>query len=173
MIPLMVVSALSYSVAVRFSSAKDRKAKPKPSADRRVLEKLHILRLLESDYDALNSSMSIQEFIPILERSVHNTFPVLDENGELVGILAFSKVKDWIFRKEYAEIMTIGKLMRSPAAIINAEEDSMSLILEKFDSTKAFRLPVVGEGNKYLGFITKGLILSEYRKEILSDFSAS
>jgi CIC family chloride channel protein len=97
----------------------------------------------------------------------------LDENGELVGILAFSKVKDWIFRKEYAEIMTIGKLMRSPAAIINAEEDSMSLILEKFDSTKAFRLPVVGEGNKYLGFITKGLILSEYRKEILSDSSAS
>jgi CIC family chloride channel protein len=173
MIPLMVVSALSYSVAVRFSSAKVRKAKPKPSADKRVLEKLHILRLMESDYDPLKSSMSIHQFIPILERSVHNTFPVLGENGELLGILAFSKVKDWVFRKEYAEIMTIGQLMRPPAAIIQAEEDSMSLILEKFDSTKAFRLPVVGEGNKYLGFITKGLILSEYRKEILSDSSAS
>ena len=170
MIPLMVVSALSYSVAVRFAPGKGRKrAIPRRSdADRQVLEKLHIHRLMETDYDDLQPGMLIREFIPVLERSAHNTFPVLGPQGELLGIVAFSKVKDWVFRTEYNGIINMGKLMRAPAAIIQLESDSPASILEKFEQTKAFRLPVVNEEGKYLGFITKGAILSEYRKELLS-----
>jgi CIC family chloride channel protein len=169
MIPLMLVSALSYSVAVRFGPGKKGRSAPRRSEDdRQVLDKLHIHRLMETDYDTLHPAMSIREFIPVLERSAHNTFPVLGSNGELLGIVAFSKVKDWIFRSEYAGIITMGKLMKAPAALIQLETDSSAGILEKFDQTKAFRLPVVGEGNRYLGFITKGGILSEYRKEMLS-----
>ncbi len=171
MIPLMVVSALSYSVAVRFAPGKGKRGRlgpRRPDADRQVLEKLHIHRLMESDYDTLHPEMSIREFIPVLERSAHNTFPVVGNQEELLGIVAFSKVKDWVFRAEYAGIITMGKLMRPPAAIIQLESDSSASILEKFDQTKAFRLPVVGEGKRYLGFITKGAILSEYRKELLS-----
>jgi CIC family chloride channel protein len=169
MIPLMLVSALSYSVAVRFGPGKKVRSGPRRShEDRQVLEKLHIHRLMETDYDALHSAMSIREFIPVLERSAHNTFPVLGSSGELLGIVAFSKVKDWIFRSEYAGIITMGKLMKPPLAVILLESDSSASILEKFEQTKAFRLPVVGEGNRYLGFITKGGLLSEYRKEMLS-----
>jgi CIC family chloride channel protein len=169
MIPLMLVSALSYSVAVRFGPGKKVRSGPRRShEDRQVLEKLHIHRLMETDYDALHPVMNIRDFIPVLERSAHNTFPVLGSSGELLGIVAFSKVKDWVFRSEYAGIITMGKLMKPPLAVILLESDSSASILEKFDQTRAFRLPVVGEGNRYLGFITKGGLLSEYRKEMLS-----
>jgi CIC family chloride channel protein len=164
----MMVSAISYSVAVRFGPKKLRKKAVRPDADKEVLQKLHIHRLMETDYDALNPEMSMKEFIPILERSAHNTFPVLGKNGELLGIVAFSKIKDWVFRPEYAGLVSIGKLMRPPAERIYLESDDSAAILEKFDRTRAFRLPVVGSGNRYMGFITKGGILSEYRKELLT-----
>lgn len=171
MIPLMIVSAISYSIAVRFGPAKKNKERrpEKTSQDRKVLEKLHIHRLLEIDYDTLRPNMTIAEFIPVLERSAHNTFPVLGSGGELVGILAFSQAKDWIFRSEYAGIITMGKLMKPPKALIHLESDEPASILDKFEQTKAYRLPVVDDNNRYLGFITKGAILSEYRKEWLSE----
>jgi CIC family chloride channel protein len=167
MIPLMLVSALSYSVAVRFSPVKIRKMAPRPDADQEVLQHLPVHRLMETDYDVLTPEMTIQEFIPVLERSAHNTFPVTSHSGELVGILAFSKVKDWVFRTEFAEKLSIGKLMQNPAERIFMETDSSEEIFEKFDRTRAFRLPVVGKNNQYMGFITKGALLSEYRKELL------
>ena len=167
MIPLMLVSALSYSVSVRFSPGKARKMAPRPDADREVFQKLHIQRLMETDYDSLTPEMSVQEFIPVLERSAHNTFPVTGRSGELLGILVFSKVKDWVFRPEYAGKLSVGKLMQAPAERIFLESDSNAEIFEKFDRTRAFRLPVVGKDNRYLGFITKGALLSEYRKELL------
>lgn len=167
MIPLMLVSALSYSVAVRFSPVKIRKMAPRPDADQEVLQHLPVHRLMETDYDVLRPEMTIQEFIPVLERSAHNTFPVTSHSGELVGILAFSKVKDWVFRTEFAEKLSIGKLMQNPAERIFMETDSSEEIFEKFDRTRAFRLPVVGKNNQYMGFITKGALLSEYRKELL------
>jgi CIC family chloride channel protein len=167
MIPLMLVSALSYSVAVRFSPRKTHKTAPRPDADQEVLQVLHIHRLMETDYDAVSPDMSLTEFIPVLERSAHNTFPVVGKQGELVGIITFTKVKEWIFRQEYAGSINISKLMKTPAEYIFLETDSSANILEKFDRTKAYRLPVVGNQKRYLGFITKGTILSEYRKEIL------
>jgi CIC family chloride channel protein len=171
MIPLMIVSALSYSVAVRFGPGrvnKERNSPARSSEDRQLLEKLHIHRLMESDYDTLRPNMTIAEFIPVLERSAHNTFPVIGSDGELLGILAFSQAKDWIFRSEYAGIITMGKLMKPPKALIHMESDGPASILDKFEQTKAFRLPVIDENKRYLGFITKGAILSEYRKEWLS-----
>lgn len=167
MIPLMLVSALSYSVAVRFSPRKARKSAPRPDADQEVLQVLHIHRLMETDYDTVRPEMSLKEFIPVLERSAHNTFPVVGPQEELLGIITFTKVKEWIFRQEYAGSISIGKLMKPPAERIFLETDTSASILEKFDRTKAFRLPVVGNHERYLGFITKGTLLTEYRKEIL------
>ena len=62
----------------------------------------------------------------------------------------------------------MGKLMKPPKALIHLESDDPASILDKFEQTKAFRLPVIDENKRYLGFITKGAILSEYRKEWLS-----
>ena len=57
---------------------------------------------------------------------------------------------------------------RKPGRFERLESDDPASILDKFEQTKAFRLPVIDENKRYLGFITKGAILSEYRKEWLS-----
>jgi CIC family chloride channel protein len=50
------------------------------------------------------------------------------------------------------------------------DTDSMELVMEKFDETQAWNLPVVdGEGH-YLGFVSKSKIFNVYR-DVLVQFS--
>lgn len=49
--------------------------------------------------------------------------------------------------------------------------DSMEEVMDKFDKTGSWNLPVVDEDNKYIGFVSKSRILSTYR-QVMVDFSA-
>ena len=51
--------------------------------------------------------------------------------------------------------------MSAPIAIIDSE-DSMEVVIEKFEKSKAWNLPVVKEG-KYIGFVSKSRIYEAYR----------
>jgi len=171
MIPLMLVSALSYSVVRRFEPVSIelrhiRKAqKPVGADDLNILGRLTINRMIESDYNVIPSQMTVREFIPILQMSPHNTFPVVSVEDELLGIVVFSKVKELVLKESIGEPLKMFQIMSKPAAIIQVE-DSIPTILDKFEQTKAFRLPVI-EAGKYVGFISKSTLLSEYRKEII------
>jgi CIC family chloride channel protein len=59
--------------------------------------------------------------------------------------------------------------MVAPLARINIE-DSMEVVMKKFDDTKAWNLPVVDSDGKYIGFLSKSRILNSYR-QMLVDFS--
>jgi len=173
MIPLMLVSAISYSVVRRFVpiSIELRNIKSTIKAagldDYKILGRLKINPLIENDYNLLLPDLTIEAFIPVLQLSAHNTFPVVGGEGELLGLVVFSNVKELIFRKSGSEKITMFQIMTKPKAVIDIR-DSFSEIIDKFERTQSYRLPVT-EGQKFVGFITKSSLLSEYRKEVLSD----
>jgi CIC family chloride channel protein len=113
--------------------------------------------------------MTIREFLPVLQTSTHNTFPVVSLEGKFMGLVVFSNVKELVLQDSVRDKVTMFQIMSKPSGIIQ-HQDSVSDILEKFDRTSAFRLPVL-EGERYIGFITKGTLLGEYRKEILKGSS--
>ena len=45
--------------------------------------------------------------------------------------------------------------------------DDMTLVIEKFEETGAWNLPVV-DNNHYIGFISKSKLFSSYRGELIS-----
>ncbi len=173
MIPLMLVSATSYSVVRRFEpiNIELRKirifGKRREQEDQKILSRLQINRMMETDYNPIPPEMSIEEFVKILAVSAHNTFPVVGNEGEFLGLVVFSKVKELVFNPPEGENLNMFQIMSKPKAIIQVDESPQSLI-EKFERTMSFRLPVL-DGKRYLGFITKGVLLGEYRKEILGD----
>ena len=173
MIPLMLVSATSYSVVRRFEpiNIELRKirifGKRREQEDQKILSRLQINRMMETDYHPIPPEMSIEEFVKILAVSAHNTFPVVGNEGEFLGLVVFSKVKELVFNPPVGENLNMFQIMSKPKAIIQVDESPQSLI-EKFERTMSFRLPVL-DGKRYLGFITKGVLLGEYRKEILGD----
>jgi CIC family chloride channel protein len=173
MIPLMLVSALSYTVVRRFEPInielkKIRTfGKEKESEDQKILSRLQINRMMETDYNPIPPEMSIEEFVKVLAVSSHNTFPVVGKEGEFLGIVVFSKVKELVLNPPKGEVLNMFQIMSKPKATIQVDENPKSII-EKFERTLSFRLPVL-DGKRYLGFITKGILLGEYRKEILGE----
>jgi CIC family chloride channel protein len=58
--------------------------------------------------------------------------------------------------------------MNTPLATASLNE-SMEEIVEKFQNTQHYNIPVIGEG-KYLGFVSRAAVLTKYRK-LLKHFS--
>ena len=56
--------------------------------------------------------------------------------------------------------------MKKPAAVLLQGQD-MHSVMEKFDTTQSWYLPVLNKEKKFLGFISKTKVFSKYR-EILS-----
>ena len=96
-------------------------------------------------------------------------FPVVDVNGELLGIVVLDDIRNIMFRQDYTIVSRWKKFMISPPARINVT-DSMEEVMKKFDDTKAWNLPVINEEGKYKGFVSKSKIFNSYR-QVLVDFS--
>jgi CIC family chloride channel protein len=61
--------------------------------------------------------------------------------------------------------MRVHDFMEQPAAVVLLDE-SMESVMEKFDRTGAWRLPVVDSDMVYVGFMSKSRIMSAYRAEL-------
>ena len=56
--------------------------------------------------------------------------------------------------------------MKKPPAVLQ-EKENMHSVMEKFDLTRSWFLPVLNQENNFIGFISKTKIFYKYR-EILS-----
>ena len=59
--------------------------------------------------------------------------------------------------------------MKQPEALLSVN-DAMDVVVNVFDRTKAWTLPVVDADGIFVGFIRKSTILTVYR-QVLADFS--
>ncbi|WP_333854449.1 CBS domain-containing protein [Epilithonimonas sp.] len=78
------------------------------------------------------------------------------------GILDLDDVRPYLFNKE-TESLSLRKLMKAPPAIINPENKTQE-ILQIFDDTGYWNLPVVDGNKHFIGFISKSAILIGYRQ---------
>jgi CIC family chloride channel protein len=70
-------------------------------------------------------------------------------------------------RDKYDELY-VHELM-TPAPEFIYFTDTMEKVMQKFDQSGAWNLPVVSEDSKYIGFVSKSKLFSAYRK-LLRDF---
>jgi len=172
MIPLMIVSALSLAVAKHFEplsmEAKKLTERLKHSIANRdhfLLSKIELDKFIETDFIPLHESDKLQSLINAISISRRNTFPVLNQKQELVGIIHLDHVRATIFQAELYETVYIKDLMVTPSAVI-APQESLHDVLKKFDDAHQWNLPVI-ENNRYVGFVSKSSILSRYREELM------
>jgi chloride channel protein, CIC family len=172
MIPLMIVSALSMTVVKYFApqsmEAIKLSAKLNVSVDSRdtfILSKLDLAELIETNFSTIREDDNLKSLIKIISTSSRNTYPVINEKRELVGLILLDNIRGIIFTAEKPEEMPVVKLMNPPAAVIRVNEN-LHEVLKKFDETNLWNLPVV-HNNQYMGFVSKSSVLTKYRAELL------
>lgn len=168
-LPLLIVSALAYFTiqcftpysiyTMRLAKAGDLVTHEK---DKAVLTLLKIDNVIERDFKEVHPEMSLKEMIGVISISNRNLFPVTDNEGYLKGIVLLDDIRNIMFRTDLYPKMHVSRFMASVPAVIDVTM-TMDKVMEIFDKTNAWNLPVVSEG-KYVGFVSKSKIFNSYRR---------
>ncbi|MBQ4394214.1 MAG: chloride channel protein [Paludibacteraceae bacterium] len=174
--PLMIVSVISYLTIMLFephSLYAMRLAQKGEllthNKDRNVLTLLKMDSVLETDFIVIFPEMTLGELVKVISESKRNIFPVIDHEGHLKGILLLDEVRNIMFQPRLYKRFTVGQLMTSPAAVLSFDQP-MEKVMEVFEDTGAWNLPVVDGDRRYLGFVSKSKIFNSYR-HVLVHFS--
>ena len=101
-------------------------------------------------------------------KSSRNIFPVINEkDGTLLGIILLDDIRSIMFNQALYNEVIANDVMHTPPEIIELEKDKMTDIMDKFQNSGAWNLPVLKNG-KYIGFITKSKLLTAYRRKLIN-----
>ena len=176
LMPLMIVAVVAYLTIMLFephSLYAMRLAQKGEllthNKDRSVLTLLKMDNVLETDLRTVSPEMTLGQLVKVIADSKRNIFPVVDAKGELQGILLLDEVRNIMFQPRLYNRFTVAQLMNYPQVVIR-HDMPMEKVMEIFEDTGAWNLPVVDENKKYLGFVSKSKIFNSYR-HVLVHFS--
>ncbi len=171
-LPIMIVSTLSYlftksitPFSIYTLSLAKRGDLITNNKDKAILTLMKLDSVIESDFIPVYQTMRLGDLVDVFKRSSRNLFPVLDNDGKLVGVLTLDDFKQMLFDTSLHKKITVRDLMLAPPAIIEKDEN-MDRVMQKFQSTGAWNLPVVDD-DKYIGFISKSKLFSAYRRKLI------
>ncbi len=171
-IPLIIASTISYITIMYFephSIYTKRLAKRGElithNKDQAALTLMRLDREVERDLITVDPDNTLRELVHSISQSKRNIFPVVDENNELLGIVLLDNIRDIMFNNEIYDETFVRDLMTAPPDIIEYNE-SMDIVMNKFEETGAWNLPVIKDG-KYEGFLSKSKIYTAYRKVLV------
>lgn len=168
-LPLLIVSAISYGTIKFFEPysiytmrlAHEGKLITHHK-DKAVLTLLKIDNVIETDFVSVRPEMNLKEMVNAISRSSRNLFPVIDANGKLLGVVLLDEIRNIMFRPDLYKRMYVNQFMTLPPAVVDVGQ-SMERVMNAFDDTGAWNLPVVDNG-KYVGFVSKSKIFNSYRR---------
>lgn len=175
---LMIVSTVSYLTIILFEkhSLYAMRLAQKGELlthdkDKAVLTLMKMENVIETDLQTLYPEMTLGELVKIISKSKRNIFPVVDSTTNvLLGIVLLDEVRNIMFRPELYNRFNVKKLMISPPATIN-QDLLMEKVMQIFEDTGAWNLPVVDDKKRYVGYVSKSKIFSSYR-HVLVHFSS-
>lgn len=170
-IPLIVTATVSYIVTrsiepdtVYTKRLAQQKELITHNKDQAVLTLMRIDKLIETDFAPVAKDASLGDLVKVISVSNRNVFPVTDAENVFYGVVILDKVRGIMFQPELYDKVHISDLMFMPPVLISPDE-SMDEIVNKFQDTGNFNLPVVKDG-QYIGFISRARFFSAYRREL-------
>jgi len=172
-IPLMIVSSISFFIVKSYEpfSMDIRKLAQEGQIfthkrERNILTSISLDDMLQDRYESIGMDEKLHDLVELFKKSEKNIFAVHDAKGKFAGIIELNDVKQQLFQAERYDSLPIHALMKRPSAVLYEDQD-MHEVMEKFDLTQSWYLPVLTKDKIFTGFISKTKVFNKYR-EILS-----
>jgi len=176
LLPLMVVATTAYLTIIIFephSIYTMRLARKGElvthNKDQAILTLMSMDSVIERYEEHLHPGDDLGEVVRQISNSTRDVFPVVDDAGKLLAVLVLDRVRHVMFRTELYHQLHVRDLMSQCAARLTTN-DAMDLVMQTFDRTKAWTLPVVDTDGLFVGFIRRSHVTALYRT-MLHDLS--
>ena len=173
-IPLMLATSISYLTVKYFTEHSIYNAQLAKRGDlithdkdQAVLTLMDLKEEIERNFRKVKPYDTLGNLVKEVTKSKRNLFPVVDKDGLFLGVVTLDEIREIMFDRAKYETTLVHELMQMAPEHIETT-DGMRKVMEKFESSGAWNLPVVQQG-KYIGFVSKSRLYSEYRKR-LKDF---
>ena len=112
--------------------------------------------------------MPLSQIADVISKSKFNSFPVLNAQNQLTGILSFNDYSEAIFDEHLKDLVVAKDLATSDLVTVSLE-DNLYTALEKISAKDFAVLPVVSaqDHNKLEGVISRRDIIGAYNKAVL------
>jgi CIC family chloride channel protein len=174
-IPLMIVCVTSFLIAKWFSAISPDLKKLADEGkiftrehDKNLLLQINGKELIETSPSVLDVNASFSDLLDVVKTGKRNIIAVLDE-GQLTGVIYLDDLRPILFNPELHNQADIASVMKIPVEVINFQENMISIV-NKFDESSTWVLPVVDNEKQFLGFMSKSAVLNRYR-EVLKEHS--
>lgn len=174
-IPLMITSAMGYAITKMvmphsvYTMELGRKGDLiTHDKDHAVLTLMDIDSVIETNFIPVHPTMNLGEMIhTAVVKSKRNIFPVIDpDNKKFLGVILLDDIRSKMFKPELYNEIFVAEIMHSAPDLIDLEKDKMTYIMDKFERSGAWNLPIVKNG-VYQGFISKSKLLTAYRRKLI------
>jgi CIC family chloride channel protein len=174
-IPLMISVGISFAIkknAIDFTIYTKELAQKGQllthDKDQSVLTLMKLDTIIETNFITLKPTMTLGEMLlEGVAKSTRNIFPVVNTKEEFVGVILLDDVRSIMFDQSLYETTLVRDLMHNPPEIINFDTDHMKTVMDKFQNSGAWNLPVIKNG-KYAGFVSKSKLLTAYRRQLIN-----
>ena len=172
-IPLMIVSSISFFLVKSYEpySMDTKKLAMEGEMfthkkEKNILTSMRLKDMLHDNYGSIGLDQTLRGLVELVKSSERNIFAVYDKHGKFVGIIELNDIKQLLFQPEKFDKILVKTLAKKPPAILDQDQD-MHSVMEKFDLTQSWYLPVLDKEKRFLGFVSKTKVFNKYR-EILS-----
>ncbi|MDD5891003.1 MAG: chloride channel protein [Bacteroidales bacterium] len=172
LIPLILTSTVSFGltrVVEPYSIYTKRIAKRGEllthDSDQAVLTLLKTNDLIENDFNSIEIDATLRQLVDVVSKSHRNIFPVIDSKGHFQGFVSLEDIRRDMFKVEQYDTLHVYNFMKSAPAYVYIDE-KMDSVMNKFETTGAWNLPVIDRDRTYLGFVSKSKIFSAYRDQL-------
>lgn len=174
-VPLMITAAMSYLITkntvdytIYTRELAQRGALLTHDKDQTVLTLMQLDDVVEKNFIPVNPETTLGDMLhQAVSKSPRNIFPVVDNENTLKGIVLLDDIREFMFDTSLYTTTTVQTFMHSAPEHIFYNKDSMQKVMQKFQDSGAWNLPVIKQG-KYIGFVSKSKLLTAYRRKLIN-----
>ncbi|MEN8193129.1 MAG: chloride channel protein [Bacteroidota bacterium] len=140
----------------------------KEGAETNVMESIPVEDVYKSDFESINVSDNFAKVVDFVLSRKDPEYPVIDNNGNVVGLVSINDLKDFLFERDSLSALLIADDLVNRNYEPLLFEDNCFTAIEKMNKYQLEGLPVVEdlENKKLLGIIWRKDIQDAYQKEI-------
>ncbi len=174
-LPLMITVAISYMITKNYMEhtiytreLAERGDLLTHDRDKNVLTLMRLESVIERNFIILHPKMTFGEMLHEgVSKSTRNLFPVTDSENQFLGIILLDDIRELLFNQKLYDTTFVNDYIHNPPDVIIFEEDTMQTVMDKFQRSGAWNLPVLKDG-KYYGFVSKSKLLTAYRRQLIN-----
>lgn len=173
-VPIMITASISFLIVRRYIPYNIYAAELAQKGellthdkDKTVLSMMDLNKIVEKNFITVTPDLKLGEMLSkAVTKSKRNIYPVVGDDKCFLGIVLLDDIRDIMFNVKLQNETFVSNYMHAAPEVIYYNTDTMEDIMQKFQNSSAWNLPVVKD-DKYYGFISKSKLLTVYRRKLI------